>query len=41
MSEFLNATISDMRSGRESWRVIVALSSPAFAIAVVISLMQF
>ena len=25
MSRFLNATFNDMRSGRETWRVFVAL----------------
>jgi hypothetical protein len=41
MSQFLNATISDIRGGRETWRVFVALSGPAFAIAVVATLIQF
>ena len=40
MSRFVNETISDMRSGRESWRVLIALAGPAFAIAVVLSLIQ-
>lgn len=40
MSQFLNETISDIRCGRETWRVIVALAGPAFAIAVVMSLLQ-
>ena len=40
MSRFVNETISDMRSGRESWRVFIALGGPAFAIAVVLSLIQ-
>ena len=40
MSRFLNATVSDMRSGRETWRVFVALSGPAFAVAVATALMQ-
>ena len=40
MSRFLNETISDMRGGRETWRVFVALGGPAFALAVVLSLIQ-
>jgi hypothetical protein len=34
MSRFLNATISDMRGGRDTWRVLVVLSSAAFVITV-------
>ena len=34
MSRFLNATITDMRYGRETWRVFLALGAPAFTIAV-------
>ncbi len=40
MSRFLNETMSDIRSGRETWRVFVALAGPAFAIAVTMTLMQ-
>ncbi len=40
MSRFLNETITDMRWGRESWRVFIALGGPAFALAVVLSLIQ-
>jgi hypothetical protein len=40
MSRFLNETISDLRAGRETWRVFVALLGPAFAIAVTVTLMQ-
>jgi hypothetical protein len=38
MSRFLNETLSDIRGGRETWRVFIALSGPAFAIAVVVSI---
>jgi len=38
MSRFLNATMSDIRGGRETWRVIVALAGPAFAVAVLSAL---
>ena len=34
MSRFLNATLSDMRGGRDSWRVLVVLSGAAFVISV-------
>jgi hypothetical protein len=37
MSRFLNATMSDIRGGRETWRVFIALSGPAFAIAIVLN----
>lgn len=40
MSRFLNETISDMRGGRETWRVFVALAGPAFTLAVVLALIQ-
>lgn len=40
MSHFMNETMSDIRSGRETWRVFVALAGPAFAIAIVMSLLQ-
>jgi hypothetical protein len=34
MREFLDQTVSDMVAGRESWRVISALGSIAFAAGV-------
>jgi hypothetical protein len=40
MSRFLNATVSDMRSGRETWRVFVALGGPAFAVAIVMAVLR-
>ena len=33
MSHFLNQTMTDIRRGRESWRVFVALCAPSFALA--------
>ena len=30
MSRFINSTLVDMRKGRESWRVFLAVCSPAF-----------
>jgi hypothetical protein len=41
MNRFLNDTINDMRGGRETWRVFVALAGPAFTLAFVLSLLQF
>lgn len=40
MSRFLNETMTDIRGGRESWRVFVTLGGPAFALAIVVALMQ-
>lgn len=34
MSRFLNATLSDIRGGRETWRVFIALGGPSFVIAI-------
>jgi hypothetical protein len=39
MSHFLNATLSDIRGGRETWRVFVALAGPAFAIAITLNIL--
>lgn len=39
MSRFFNATISDMRGGRDSWRVLVVLSGAAFIITVALQQM--
>lgn len=35
MSEFITHTLSDIRGGRESWRVVLFFSVPSFMIAVV------
>lgn len=40
MSRFLNATLSDLRGGRETWRVFLALGSPSFAVAVAVALLR-
>ena len=40
MSRFLNDTLSDLRGGRETWRVFVILGSPAFILAVAVTLVQ-
>ena len=34
MREFLDLTVSDMLAGRESWRVLSALTSIGFAVGV-------
>lgn len=34
MSRFLNATMSDIRGGRETWRVFVFLGCPSFLLAI-------
>jgi hypothetical protein len=41
MSRFLNETMSDIRGGRQTWRVFVALSGPAFTLAVITALLQY
>ena len=33
MTGYISNAISDMRGGRQSWRVITFLSAPAFAIS--------
>jgi hypothetical protein len=38
MSRFLNETMSDIRDGRETWRVFVACCGPAFAVAIFVAL---
>jgi hypothetical protein len=40
MSRFLNRTMSDIRAGRETWRVFVALGLPSLAVAVSATLLQ-
>jgi len=40
MSRFINATMSDIRSGRETWRVFVLLGGPAFAVAITVHLLR-
>ncbi|HEX7154129.1 MAG TPA: hypothetical protein VF618_21760 [Thermoanaerobaculia bacterium] len=40
MSRFLNETMTDIRRGRETWRVFVAVGAPAFIVAVAATLMQ-
>ena len=35
MTRFLTDTLTDLRHGRETWRVFVALCTPAFAITLI------
>jgi len=37
MTNFLFDAINDMRGGRQSWRVIVTMSIPAFVAAILLS----
>jgi hypothetical protein len=38
MSRFLNETMSDIRQGRESWRVFVACCAPALVAAIALAI---
>jgi hypothetical protein len=38
MTQLMNETLNDLRSGRETWRVLVFLCSVAFVIAFTIGL---
>jgi len=38
MSRFINATLADIRGGRETWRVLVTFCAPALAIAIALTL---
>ena len=40
MSIFVKETVSDLRSGRQTWRVFLSFCTPAFAIAVLVTLAQ-
>ena len=40
MSRFVTETITDIRRGRESWRVFVAFCAPSFVLAVVAATLQ-
>lgn len=35
MSRFLNETLTDIRRGRETWRVFVAVCTPSFVVALI------
>jgi len=38
MSHFIQNTMSDIRSGRESWRIFMAFGSLAFTVAIAMKL---
>lgn len=40
MSRFYTQTMSDIRGGRQTWRVTLFLTAPAFVIAIAATLMQ-
>jgi len=40
MSHFVNETMIDLRNGRETWRVFLALGGPAFVLAIAVALIQ-
>ena len=37
MTRFLSDTLTDIRGGRESWRVVTLASTVAFLVAIVVS----
>jgi hypothetical protein len=41
MTEFIHSTLDDLRGGRSTWRVLVTLTVPSFAIAFGAALIQF
>lgn len=40
MNRFLTETLTDIRRGRETWRVFVAFCAPAFALALLSATLQ-
>lgn len=38
MSQFIHDVVSDMRGGRETWRVFIALCGPALIAALALAL---
>lgn len=40
MNHFLSSTLDDIRGGRQSWRVLVSMSLPSFAIAFATALLR-
>jgi hypothetical protein len=41
MSRFLSRTMVDIRGGRQTWRVFVALGVPSFALAFASTMLQY
>jgi hypothetical protein len=40
MTRFLTDTLTDIRRGRETWRVFVALCAPSFVLALLAATLQ-
>jgi len=40
MTEFIHSTVQDVRGGRQTWRVILTFSLPAFVVAMLLSAMH-
>jgi|GEM_PF-1738172 len=40
MSQFMTHTISDLRGGRETWRVVITITLPAFFVAFATTFIQ-
>jgi hypothetical protein len=38
MSQFMNDVMSDIRGGRESWRIFLTFCAPAAALAIVLAI---
>jgi hypothetical protein len=41
VTAFIHSTIEDMRGGRSSWRVVLSVALPSFAIAFAAALVEF
>ena len=41
MTAFIHTTLEDLRSGRSTWRVLVTVAVPSFAIAFGAALIEF
>ncbi len=41
MTAFVMHTLEDMRGGRSTWRVVLTVALPSFAIAFVAALIEF
>jgi len=41
MTAFINNTLVDLHSGRSSWRVLITVALPSFAIAFATALIRF
>ena len=41
MTAFIHSTFDDLRGGRSTWRVIVTVTLPSFAIAFAAALIEF